>query len=63
MEEYLDPFTGEEIKKTKNSTPLGWESSAVGDLSRPLGPVRKAYSRRTNHPFTRVVLIKIKPNN
>ena len=23
MEEYLDPFTGEEIKKTKNSTPLG----------------------------------------
>ena len=36
MEEYLDPFTGEEIKKTKNSTPLGlWENSAVGDLSVP----------------------------
>ena len=31
MEEYLDPFTGEEIKRRKNSTPLGvWESSAVG---------------------------------
>ena len=29
MEEYLDPFTGEEIKKTKNSTPLG-VGSAVG---------------------------------
>ena len=38
MEEYLDPFTGEEIKKTKNSTPLGWESSAVG---RPVGPSKE----------------------
>ena len=38
MEEYLDPFTGEEIKKTKNSTPLGVpESSAVG---RPVRPFR-----------------------
>ena len=29
MEEYLDPFTGEEIKKTKNSTPLGVAGKVV----------------------------------
>ena len=32
MEEYLDPFTGEEIKKTKNSTPLGVGKVQLVDL-------------------------------
>ena len=37
MEEYLDPFTGEEIKKTKKIVTLlgSLENSAVGDLSSP----------------------------
>jgi len=67
MEEFIDPFTGQEVKrknKKNRRNPLGLAGKVVrlANFQSPLKgwPVTKAFSRRTNHPFLRVVMIMSK---
>ena len=55
LKEYIDPFTGEPVEKSKYANPFrgSWWQYAVGKLFnvRLAQPATKPFRRRANHPF------------